>query len=427
MQYRVLLMATIAMFTGSTISAQKHTNVTIPAKSRVVVEHMDTLIVSKPAISQVPTATLAANTLSVSTAAVKPATVVSQATKPVVAPAPVPVATTVAVATAVVKPAQDPMVAAGGATAIANKFKPVPLAGTSYYGEMNDFVTDFVRKYFQSHNQTLNVVQGKGNSLFSLIDNILEKHEVPKELKYLAVIESALNNNAVSRVGAVGPWQFMASTARLMGLTVSGKRDERKDYMKSTTAAAKYLTYLYGELNDWLLVVAAYNSGPTPVQRAIAKTGSRNFWDIKPYLPRETQGHVLAFIATATIFENLSKFISAGSIPSDFNFKTGTNAPATPAAAAAKKAVSPFTPEELKNMAIVRISEPLSIDLMVQELGVDKRLLNKWNPDYDLFVYDTYPQEYYSLRIPKDKLDKFVDKKEYMSKRSKQIFANLGM
>src|SRR5690606_26251905 len=115
------------------------------------------------------------------------------------------------------------------------------------------------------------------------------------ELKYLAVIESALNNKAVSRVGAVGPWQFMAPTARMMGLNVSSKRDERTDWTKSTIAAAKYLSILYDQLNDWLLVVAAYNSGPAPVLRAINRTGSNSFWDIKPFLPRETQGHVLAF------------------------------------------------------------------------------------------------------------------------------------
>src|SRR5690606_10238465 len=108
----------------------------------------------------------------------------------------------------------------------------------------------------------------------------------------------------------------MASTARLMGLTVNKKRDDRQDLYKSTHAAAKYLTYLYDQLNDWLLVVAAYNSGPAPVLRAIERTGSNNFWDIKKHLPRETQGHVLAFIATASIFENMNKFIGT-KMPAD--------------------------------------------------------------------------------------------------------------
>jgi membrane-bound lytic murein transglycosylase D len=309
-------------------------------------------------------------------------------------------------------------------------YKSVPLAGEkSYYGGMNDYVMEFVRKYFHSNTKTLNVVQNKGNkNVFATMDNILEKHNIPKELKYLAVIESALNNNAVSHAGAVGPWQFMSSTARLMGLTVNGKRDERKDISKSTNAAAKYLSYLYGELNDWLLVVAAYNSGPTPIQRAIARTGSRNFWDIKQYLPRETQGHVLKFIATATIFENLGNFISVGSIPADFSFAKELASAVAPAASADKKPSKPaFSDDELKNMAIVRISEPLSFDLMVQELKMDKTTLDKWNPDYELFMYDSYPTEFYSLRIPKDKLDNFIEKKEFLQKRSKQIFAEISM
>src|SRR5690606_27997247 len=100
-----------------------------------------------------------------------------------------------------------------------------------------------------------------------------------------------------------------------MGLKVGKGKDERTDWTKATTAAAKYLTWLYGELDDWLLVVAAYNCGPSPVQRAIKRTGSANFWDIKPYLPRETQGHVLAFIATASIFEHMNGFIGQKEIP----------------------------------------------------------------------------------------------------------------
>jgi membrane-bound lytic murein transglycosylase D len=303
-------------------------------------------------------------------------------------------------------------------------FKPVPLAGEkAYYGNMNDYVMEFVHKYLATHNRTLSVVKGKGNAGgFPLIDNVLKQHDIPKELKYLAVIESALNNNAVSRVGAVGPWQFMASTAQMMGLKVSKKSDERRDLYKSTNAAAKYLTYLYSQLNDWLLVVAAYNSGPVPVQRAIARTGSTNFWDIKSQLPRETQGHVLAFIATATIFENMNKLIGLGAIPADLTAGIET------AASGAKKPVKPlYTQEELKNMAIIRLSEPLAEDLMCQELGIDKKQLQKWNPDYELYVFDTYGSDTYSLRIPKDKLDNFIEKKESLTKRSREIFRQWEM
>jgi membrane-bound lytic murein transglycosylase D len=301
--------------------------------------------------------------------------------------------------------------------------KPVPLAGEkSYFGSMNDYVVDYTKKYMATHNRTLSVVKGRGKTNFSLIDNVLQKHDIPKELKYLAVIESALNHKAISPVGAVGPWQFMASTARMMGLTVNKKRDDRTDLYKSTNAAAKYLTYLYSQLNDWLLVVAAYNSGPTPIQRAIEKTGSNNFWDIKKYLPRETQGHVLAFIATASIFENMSSFIGLGSIPADAGFSKGADGKKI--ATIAKPA---FTDDELKNMAIVRISEPLSMDLLSQDLKIERQLLEKWNTDYDLFETDTYNSEYYSLRIPKDKLDNFIERKEFLTKRSKTMFETQSM
>lgn len=302
--------------------------------------------------------------------------------------------------------------------------KPVPLAGQkSYFGAMNDYVMEYTRKYAASHDRTLKVVKGRGKTNFTVIDNVLQKHNIPKELKYLAVIESALNHKAMSPVGAVGPWQFMAPTARMMGLVVNKKRDERTDLYKSTTAAAKYLTYLYGQLNDWLLVVAAYNSGPTPIQRAIERTGSNNFWDIKKYLPRETQGHVLAFIATASIFENMSHFIGLGGLPADVSF-TKEKSDGTKVAAASKPV---FTDDELKSMAIVRISEPLSMDLLCQDLKIERHLLEKWNMDYDLFETATYNKEYYSLRIPKDKLDNFIERKEFLTKTSREMFETQSM
>lgn len=308
--------------------------------------------------------------------------------------------------------------------------KTVPLANEkAYYGAQSDYVADFVRKYLLVHGKTINAVQDKSDKSFSIIDNVLQKHDIPKELKYLAVIESALNHNAVSRAGAVGPWQLMSSTARLMGLTVSRKRDDRKDWYKSTNAAAKYLTLLYDNLNDWLLVVAAYNSGPAPVLRAINRTGSRNFWDIKQYLPKETQGHVLAFIATATIFENLSSFIGIKNIPDNMSMEQGT-APViaannTPTGKPAVKSV--YSDEELKNMAIIKLSEPFSLDLLVKELNVDKHQLIKWNPDYELYEMNAYSSETYSFRFPKDKLDQLLERKEFLIKRSRQVLSAQNM
>ncbi len=317
----------------------------------------------------------------------------------------------------------------------AKGYSHVPLAGEkSYFGEKTDFVNDFVRKYMELHNRTLSSVQSNSATPFSVIDDVLEQKNMPKELKYLAVIESALNHTAVSHAGAVGPWQLMETTARMMGLTVNRKKDERTDWYKSTNAATKYLDLLYSQLNDWLLVIAAYNSGPTPVQRAIDLTGSHNFWDIKEYLPRETQGHVLAFIATASIFENLSKFINLGSVPLDFNFgkdeeplpvenfeKPGTTTTKIPTAGVTgtttKKGA--FTEEEMKNMVIIPINEPIVLDLLAQEINADKKQLQQWNADYDLFLYKKYQSPIYNLHIPKEKLDIFLQKKQMLTKKSK--------
>ncbi len=352
-----------------------------------------------------------------------------------------------------VKPA-TPALAANLIIPTADKkqgYSHVPLAGEkSYFGDKNDYVNEFVRKYLSLHYGTLSNVLNNSVAPFSVMDNELEKKKMPKELKYLAVIESALNHNAVSHAGAVGPWQLMEATAKMLGLSVSRRVDERRDLYKSTLAATKYLEILYSQLDDWLLVIAAYNSGPTPVQKAIALTGSRNFWDIKKYLPMETQGHVLAFIATATIFENLSKFISLGSIPLDFQFgKTEDPAPAIASAPIANKNLNakptagtatsvaapppvavtpvaksaPYTDEELKNMTIIRITNPLNLELVAQEIGVDKRILARWNPDYDMFVYSTYPTPFYNLRLPKDKQEIFLKKKEQLTKKSKEYFS----
>lgn len=186
-----------------------------------------------------------------------------------------------------------------------SKYKHVPLAtDAEYFSDMSDYITDFTANYFMKNTWTINTVKARSKGVFPLMDYILELNELPKELKYLSVIESALANDAKSWVGAVGPWQFMSYTGREMGLTVNKYRDDRRDWIRSTEAAAKYMKRLYGQLDDWLLVIAAYNSGPTPVLRAINKTGSTNFWEIKHMLPRETQNHVLKFVATATIFED---------------------------------------------------------------------------------------------------------------------------
>jgi membrane-bound lytic murein transglycosylase D len=168
---------------------------------------------------------------------------------------------------------------------------------------LNSRAKTYVAQYLDKNSEELEKVKDRSHRYFSIIESIFKKNDLPIELKYLAVIESGLKTTAVSRVGAVGPWQFMAATARAVGLKVTHKYDERKNFYKSTGAAAKYLKDLYKEYEDWLLVIAAYNAGPGYVNAAIKKSGSRNFWHLQRFLPKETQHHVKRFIGAHYFFE----------------------------------------------------------------------------------------------------------------------------
>jgi hypothetical protein len=169
--------------------------------------------------------------------------------------------------------------------------------------QLNKNAVVFVRSYIKKNNEELVKIKGRSMSPFKTMDLVFKKYGLPVELKYLAVIESELKPTAVSRVGAVGPWQLMPATAKVLGLKISPANDERKQYGKSTKAAALYLRDLYREFDDWLLVMAAYNCGPGPVYAAIHKSGSHNFWKLQAYLPGESREHVKKFIATHYYFE----------------------------------------------------------------------------------------------------------------------------
>jgi membrane-bound lytic murein transglycosylase D len=161
----------------------------------------------------------------------------------------------------------------------------------------------YAKVFIKKNQKALESARKRSENYFRIIEGVLTRYNLPLELKYLAVVESQLRSNAISRAGARGPWQLMPATARWMGLKVDARRDERTHVYKSTVAAAKYLKSLYNEYGDWLLVIAAYNSGTGTVQRAIKKAGSRNFWALQPYLPAETRGHVKRFIATHQFFQ----------------------------------------------------------------------------------------------------------------------------
>ena len=166
----------------------------------------------------------------------------------------------------------------------------------------NQEVRAHIRMYLNRMRNRLDVMLTLSEYYNSLFEESLARYDVPEELKYLTIVESAMNPQATSRVGAAGLWQFMYTTGKNYGLEVNSIIDERRDAYKSSDAAAHYLHDLHNVFGDWHLAIAAYNCGPGNVNKAIARSGGKqNFWQIYPYLPRETRGYVPAFIAAAYI------------------------------------------------------------------------------------------------------------------------------
>ena len=162
----------------------------------------------------------------------------------------------------------------------------------------NEVVQKFIDRYSGRLRHSVSYMLGASNFYMPIFEEALETYGLPLELKYLPVIESALNPKAVSRVGATGLWQFMLATGKRYGLEVNSLVDERRDPIKASYAAANYLSDLYKVFGDWNLVIAAYNCGPDQINKAIHRSkGSKDYWQIYPYLPKETRGYVPAFIA----------------------------------------------------------------------------------------------------------------------------------
>ena len=162
----------------------------------------------------------------------------------------------------------------------------------------NEVVRSCIDRYMVRLRRQVSYMLGAANFYMPIFEQALDAYQLPLELKHLPIIESALNPTAVSRVGATGLWQFMLATGKAYGLEVTSLSDDRRDPVKSSYAAARYLRDLYNIFGDWNLVIAAYNCGPENINRAIRRSGGkRNYWEIYPYLPKETRGYVPAFIA----------------------------------------------------------------------------------------------------------------------------------
>jgi membrane-bound lytic murein transglycosylase D len=195
----------------------------------------------------------------------------------------------------------------------------------------------------------------------------------------------------------------MPATARQLGLTVTGKRDDRRDYQKSTHAAAKYLTYLYGLYKDWLLVIAAYNGGPGNVNAAIRKSGSRNFWDLQNYLPTESRNHVKKFIATHFIMEGTGGMTTLTRGETDLLSMPGR-----------------ATVDSTLSVSVV--SGKYTAQIIASAIGLTITEFNRFNPGFDKSLS---AKGSYELRLPAEKMDLFHTKKGEILEQSMQ--ALIGM
>ena len=222
---------------------------------------------------------------------------------------------------------------------------------------------------------------------FPLFEEVLDAYDLPLELKYLPIVESALRPKAKSRVGATGLWQFMFQTGKMYDLEVNSYVDERMDPVKSTHAAAKYLKKLYSMFGSWDLVLAAYNSGPGNVNKAIRRSGGhRNYWNIRPYLPRETAGYLPAFLATYYLFEYASEHGVTPEEPEHIYFTTDT----------------------------LQVKSKVQLDVVSKELFIQKEVLEFLNPSYKLGIIPapSASQKPYKLRLPMEQIGNFMARQD---------------
>lgn len=244
----------------------------------------------------------------------------------------------------------------------------------------NDIVRKFIDMYATRLRQKVAFMLSANNFYMPIFEEALDLYDLPLELKYLPVIESALNPMAVSPQGATGLWQFMLRTGQVYGLKVNSLVDERRDPIKSTRAAARYLKDLYDIYNDWNLVLAAYNCGPGTINKAIRRAGGeKDFWKIYDYLPKETRGYVPAFIAANYIMTYYCEHY-----------------------------ISPMEMRMPESTDTIHISRPLNLNQVAEACKINIDELRALNPE---FRKDIVPgnEKPYALRLPTKMVSSFID------------------
>lgn len=247
----------------------------------------------------------------------------------------------------------------------------------------NEVVQQFIDRYSGRLRRSVSYMLGAQNFYIPIFEQALETYGMPLELKYLPVIESALNPKAVSRVGATGLWQFMVTTGKQYGLEVNSMVDERCDPVKSSYAAANYLSDLYKIFGDWNLVIAAYNCGPDNINKAIHRAnGAKDYWEIYPYLPKETRGYVPAFIAANYIM----------------NYYCEHN-------------ICPMVTELPAKTDTVVVNRDLHLEQIAQVLNINIEHLRNLNPEYRRDIVNGLNKPK-TVRLPESLVGAFIDNED---------------
>ena len=262
----------------------------------------------------------------------------------------------------------------------------------------NSEVRSYIRFYLKYMSRRLDVMLSLGQYYHPMFEDALSRYGVPEELKYLTIVESAMNPMATSRVGAAGLWQFMYSTGKLYGLEVNSVVDERRDIYKSTYAAAHFLSDLHRVFDDWTLAIAAYNCGPGNINKAIARSGGkRDFWELYYFLPRETRGYIPAFIAVTYV---MNYYREHGLRPVAVKVPLRTDT--------------------------LMVESDVMMCYVEEYTGVDDEELRTLNPQYraDYIPGATGP---YPICLPTDKMEIFITHQDSIYARSQDSLARRPM
>jgi len=254
-----------------------------------------------------------------------------------------------------------------------------------FFIEYNPILENVINSYLKYRKKYYPSLMAKAEYYFPMFEKYLDQFDVPLEMKYLAIVESALDPRARSRVGARGLWQFMYLTGKQYKLNVSSYVDERQDPIKATIAACKYLSDLYDIFGDWDLALAAYNSGPGNVSKAIKRSGGyQNYWNIRQYLPTETAGYVPAFYATLYIFKYAKEHGLAPENPPIYHFATDT----------------------------IQVKKTVSFDQITEITGIETEMLQFLNPEYKLDIIPFVKGKNYAVTVPRNATVKFLAKEK---------------